>query len=62
MALRHESIKTTGDLYVNSRTNAVLKGWTAPVEKEGLKGRNPRRPKVIRPSSAKPGEEDLVSC
>jgi integrase len=71
--LRHASIKTTGDVYVqtieqsvvqavNSRTNAVLNAWTAPVEKHGLKGRNPRRPKAIRPSSAKPGEEGLVSC
>jgi hypothetical protein len=71
--LRHASIKTTGDVYVqtieqsvlqavNSRTNAVLNGWTAPVKKRELKGRNLRGPKAIRPSSAKPGEEGLVSC
>jgi len=52
-ALRHASIKTTGDVYmqpldesvaraVSSRTAAVLDGWTAPVEKLGLKGRNIR--------------------
>jgi len=52
-ALRHASIKTTGDVYVqildesvvravSSRTAAVLGDWTAPVEKLGLKGRNIR--------------------
>ncbi len=52
-ALRHASIKTTADVYmqlldasvaraVGSRTAAVLDGWTAPVEKLGLKGRNIR--------------------
>jgi len=50
-ALRHASIKTTGDVYVqildesvaravSSRTAAVLGDWTAPAEKLGLKGRN----------------------
>lgn len=50
-ALRHVSIKTTGDVYVqildesvaravSSRTAAVLGDWTAPAEKLGLKGRN----------------------
>ncbi len=50
-ALRHASIKTTGDVYVqvldesvaravSSRTAAVLGYWTAPAEKLGLKGRN----------------------
>lgn len=52
-ALRHASIQTTGDVYVQtidesvaravgSRTTAVLDGWTAPVEKLGQKGRNIR--------------------
>jgi integrase len=71
--LRHASIQTTGDVYVqtidkrvlqavNSRTDAVLEGWSAPVGTLGLKGRNPRGPKAIRRSSAKPEEEELVSC
>jgi integrase len=52
-ALRHASIKTTGDVYVQtldqsvaravrSRTAAVLGDWRAPIEKLGLKGRNIR--------------------
>ena len=52
-ALRHASIKTTGDVYVqtidesvaravSSRTSAVLGGWTAPAERLGLTGRNIR--------------------
>ena len=63
-ALRHASIKTTGDVYVqtieqsvlqavNSRTTAVLNGWEAPVGKLGLQGRNLKGPKQfgeIRPS------------
>jgi len=74
--LRHASIQTTGDVYVqtidkrvlqavNSRTDAVLEGWTAPVGTLGLKGRNlrsPRAPKAIRRSSAKSEEEELVSA
>jgi len=74
--LRHASIQTTGDVYVqsidkrvlqavNSRTDAVLDGWTAPVGTLGLKGRNlrsPRGPKAIRRSSAKPEGEELVSA
>ena len=74
--LRHASIQTTGDVYVqsidkrvlqavNSRTEAVLEGWTAPVGTLGQKGRNlrsPRGPKAIRRSSAKPEEEELVSA
>jgi len=74
--LRHASIQTTGDVYVqaidkrvlqavNSRTDAVLEGWTAPVGTLGLKGRNlrsPRGPKVIRRSSAKLEGEELVSA
>ena len=71
--LRHASIKTTGDVYVqtieqsvlqavNSRTAAVLKGWTAPVKELRLKGRNLKSMEVIRRSSAKPEEEVLASC
>jgi len=74
--LRHASIQTAGDVYVqaidkrvlqavNSRTDAVLEGWTAPVGTLGLKGRNlrsPRGPKVIRRSSAKLEGEELVSA
>jgi hypothetical protein len=74
--LRHASIQTTGDVYVqtieqsvlqavNSRTDAVLEGRTAPVGTLGLKGRNlrsPRGPKVIRRSSAKLEGEELVSA
>lgn len=52
-ALRHASIRTTGDVYVqtldasvakavNSRTAAVLKDWRPKVETMGLKGRNLR--------------------
>lgn len=70
-ALRHASIKTTGDVYVqtieqsvlqavNSRTAAVLGSWTAPVERFGLKGRNPKGTEEIRRSSAKP--EVIVSA
>jgi integrase len=71
--LRHASIQTTGDVYVqtieqsvldavNSRTAAVLKGWTAPVGLLGLKGRNPRGPKAIRRSSAKVNKAEAVSA
>jgi hypothetical protein len=71
--LRHASIKTTGDVYVqtiersvldavNSRTAAVLKGWTAPVGNLGLKGRNVKGIEAIRRSSAKALEEVAVSC
>jgi|ERR1039458_5863265 integrase len=60
--LRHASIQTTGDVYVqtieqsvlqtvNSRTDAVLEGWTAPVGRLRLKGRNPRGSGAIRRSS-----------
>ena len=49
--LRHASIKTTGDVYVqtieesvlaavNSRTSAVLGDWKMPEKRLGLKGRN----------------------
>jgi integrase len=52
-ALRHASITTTGNVYVqtldanvaravNSRATAVLEGWS-PAEKLGLKGRNIRK-------------------
>ncbi len=71
--LRHASIRTTGDVYVqtieqsvvaavNSRTSAVLGDWLAPVDKLGLKGRNPKGQEVIRRSSAKPEEEVLAGC
>lgn len=71
--LRHASIRTTGDVYVqtiersvlaavNSRTSAVLGNWLTPVGEMGLKGRNPKGPEAIRRSSAKPGEEVLASC
>ena len=57
--LWHASIRTTGDIYVqsidasvqqavNSRTTAVLEGFTAPVEEMGLEGRNIRRPAARR--------------
>jgi hypothetical protein len=70
--LRHASIKTTGDVYVqtiersvldavNSRTAAVLKGWTAPVGNLGLKGRNVKGIEAIRRSSAKLEKEIAVS-
>jgi integrase len=71
--LRHASIKTTGDVYVqtiehnvlqavNSRTAAVLKGWTSPVKELGVKGRNLKGLEAIRRSSAKPELEVLASC
>jgi integrase len=71
--LRHASIKTTGDVYVqtiersvldavNSRTAAVLDGWQAPVGNLGLKGRNVKGLEAIRRSSAKQEEEVAVSC
>ncbi len=52
-ALRHASITTTGDIYiqtvdenvaraVNARANDVLSGWKVPIEPLGLKGRNLR--------------------
>ena len=57
-ALRHASITTTGNVYVqaldanvaravNSRATAVLDGWS-PAENLGLKGRNIR--KALEPS------------
>jgi integrase len=71
--LRHASIKTTGDVYVqpieksvlqavNSRTTAVLKGWKAPIQSMAIKGRNVRGNSAIRRSSAKPGKDGSVSC
>ena len=59
--LRHASIKTTGDVYVqtveqsvlqsvNSRTAAVLEGWTAPVKELGVKGINLKGMEAIRRS------------
>ena len=57
--LRRASIKTTGDVYVqtieqsflqavNSHTTVVLEGWVAPVGQLGLKGRNVKGLEVIR--------------
>jgi integrase len=71
--LRHASIRTTGDIYVqpidasvqqavNSRTTAVLEGFIAPVATMGQQGRNVKRPEAIRRSSAKLLEEVLVSA
>jgi hypothetical protein len=62
--LRHASIKTTGDVYVqtieqsvlaavNSRTSAVLGDWKMPEKNLGLKGRNLKGLNEIRRSSAK---------
>jgi len=53
-ALRHASITTTGNIYVqvieasvmravNSHANAVLDGWTPAIDGLGLKGRNIKR-------------------
>lgn len=71
--LRHASIQTTGNVYmqridqsvveaVNSRTDAVLNGMKIAPETLRLKGRNPKAPNAIRRSSAKPKEGVLVSC
>jgi hypothetical protein len=71
--LRHGSSVTTNDIYVqpidqnvlqaaNSRTDAVLKGWKAPVKSMGVEGRNLKSISAIRRSSAKLGKEVLVSC
>lgn len=65
-ALRHASIKTTGDVYVqpldesvaravSSRTVAVLGDWKAPVERLVLKGRNIRSMQEV---PSKPTESD----
>jgi hypothetical protein len=59
--LRHASIKTTGDVYVqsieqsllaavNSRMLAVLGDWKMPEDSLGLKGRNLKGLKEIRRS------------
>lgn len=71
--LRHASIKTTGDVYVqtieqsvlaavNSRTSAVLGNWKMPEKNLGLKGRNLKGLNVIRRSSAKSIGEVAVSA
>jgi hypothetical protein len=71
--LRHASIQTTGDVYVqridqsvietmNLRTSAVLEDWKAPVEELRLKGRNLRGLDVTRRNSAKPEDEVAVSA
>ena len=38
---------------VNSRTDAVLDGWSAPVQEAGVQGRKPQGSKPIRRSSTK---------
>ena len=71
--LRHASIKTTGDVYVqtieqsvlaavNSRTSAVLGDWKMSDKSLGLKGRNLKGLNAIRRSSAKSTSEAAVSC
>lgn len=71
--LRHASIQTTGDVYmqridqsvvqaVNSRTNAVLNGSQISTDNLGLKGRNFQPSEVIRRSSAKFDLEEAVSA
>ena len=71
--LRHASIKTTGDVYVqtieqsvlaavNSRTSAVLGDWRMPQKSLGLKGRNLKGLNGIRRSSAKSMREVAVSA
>ena len=70
--LRHASIKTTGDVYVqtiersvlaavNSRTSAVLGDWQAPDAGLGLKGRNLKGLSGIWRSSANSIGEAAVS-
>lgn len=70
--LRHASIKTTGDVYVqmiersvlaavNSRTSAVLGNWKIPEKVLGLEGRNLKGPNAIWRSLAKPNGEEVVS-
>jgi integrase len=70
--LRHASIQTTGDVYVqridrsvleavNSRTTAVLDGMKAPASEMGLKGRNPKGSSAIWRNLAKEEEEVVVS-
>jgi hypothetical protein len=55
--LRHASIKTTGDVYVqtsvlaavNSRSPAVLGDWKKPEKSLGLKGEKSERSEKPRP-------------
>jgi integrase len=60
-ALRHASIATTGNVYmqsidesvfraVNSRANAVLEGWKPAVEQLGRTGRQPKLGTIRRTS------------
>ena len=71
--LRHASIQTTGDVYmqridqsviqaVNSRTNAVLNGSQISTDNLHLKGRNFQPSDAIRRSSAKFDLEEAVSA
>jgi hypothetical protein len=68
--LRHASIKTTGDVYVqtieqsvlaavNSRSPAVLGDWKKPEKSLGLKGEKSERSEL---NSAKFGEVDRRGC
>jgi hypothetical protein len=63
--LRHASITTTGNVYVqvieasviravNSHATAVLDGWTPTVEGLGLKGRNIRSLRVETADTQRP--------
>lgn len=75
--LRHASIQTTGDVYVqpieqsvlqavNSRASALLKGWKAPIIVMRQKGRNVKSSEggleAIRRSSAKLENQQVVSA
>ena len=70
--LRHASIQTTGDVYVqridqsvieavNLLTAAVLDGWHASAGAMEMKERNPKGLEVIRRKLAKEKEDALVS-
>jgi integrase len=70
--MRHASIQTIGDVYVqrinqsvieavNSRTAAVLDGWHAPAGAMEMKRRSSKGLEVIRRNSAKEEEEVPVS-
>jgi hypothetical protein len=71
--LRHASIKTTGDVYVqtieqsvlaavNSHTSTVLGDREMPEKSFGLKGRTLKGPNAIWRSLAKPDGEEAASA
>jgi hypothetical protein len=71
--LRHASIKTTGDVYVqtieqsvlaavNSHTSTVLGDRKMPEKSFGLKGRNLKGPNAIWRRLAKPDGEEAASA